>query len=151
MFDFFKKKKEPVSPYFDFLDKIDDLKKMIPEFDPYDMQTLRQTINTEKFIISKYNEFFDSDLSALSAEELKAVKSNYELDQDDLAWDLSVYDLMQQILALAQEGILQSDIKKRLPDANPQHITRICKRFEADKVISREKKGSTYYITLTKR
>lgn len=148
MFDFFKKKKEPVSPYFDFLDKIDDLKKMIPEFDPYDMQTLRQTINTEKFIISKYNEFFDSDLSALSAEELKAVKSNYELDQDDLAWDLSVYDLMQQILALAQEGILQSDIKKRLPDANPQHITRICKRFDADGVIKREKKGSSYYITL---
>lgn len=148
MFDFFKKKKEPVSPYFDFLDKIDDLKKMIPEFDPYDMQTLRQTINTEKFIISKYNEFFDSDLSALSAEELKAVKSNYELDQDDLAWDLSVYYLMQQILALAQEGILQSDIKKRLPDANPQHITRICKRFDADGVIKREKKGSSYYITL---
>lgn len=151
MFEFFKKKKEPVSPYFDFLDKIDDLKKMIPEFDPYDMQTLRQTINTEKFIISKYNEFFDSDLSALSAEELKAVKSNYELDQDRLAWDLSVYDLMQQILALAQEGILQSDIKKRLPDANPQQITQICKRFEADKVISREKKGSSYYITLLKR
>lgn len=148
MFEFFKKKKEPVSPYFDFLDKIDDLKKMIPEFDPYDMQTLRRTINTEKLIIKEHETFLSGNKQS---EDYDIVKDSLDIEQDRLAWDLSVYDLMQQILALAQEGILQSDIKKRLPEANPQQITRICKRFEADKVISREKKGSSYYITLPKR
>lgn len=72
----------------------------------------------------------------------------FELSKEELAWDIDVEKIMDQIMVLSVDGVLQSDLKKKIPDANPQHITRICKRFDADGVIKREKKGSSYYITL---
>lgn len=151
MFDFFKKKKESVfvDPCGDLLKEVQILKTRLPDFDPYNMKKLQKTLATEEKIMEKYETFFTNyGPDDMSIKEYKLAKESFELDQERFDWDQSLLLLMQKILELAQDGIMQSDIKKHLPDANPKQITEVCKRFEKEKRIKREKKGSSYYITI---
>lgn len=149
------------SPYEVLTEDIIELDKLAPSpFDPYDTEKIDKAIDVSQQKIVKYKSFFDkydrtNFKEAMFSKNFYFIErfynglvESYDLEKEHLAWCQNVRDLMQQILTLASAGILQSDIKKRLPDANPQHITRICKRFDADGVIKREKKGSSYYITL---
>lgn len=52
-------------------------------------------------------------------------------------------------LITSQGGIMQNNIYKYLPDESKSDIQKIIRELESDNVISRTKRGNTYFLTLT--
>ena len=134
-------------------DEVYALEKKKPAFDPYNIKKMRKTIAIDEKIIQVYHDFFDNfgpdeiSKAEYKKEEYKNACYSFENAREAFDWDREVLDTMEKILELAEAGVLQSDIKSALPDSQARHVTKICKRFEADKLIKREKRGSTYFIT----
>lgn len=149
MFDFFKKKSSEPDPYYLLLDKLNTIEAEKPEeFDPYNELFISCMVGIYVRKVDAYRDFFKMfSEKDLSPDEWRSIQEGFELEKEGLDWALEIEHTMDDILFFAQEGVLQSDLKKKIPDANPQHITNICKRFEADGMIKREKRGSTYFIT----
>lgn len=149
MFNFFKKSESVFAdPCGDLLEKVYALEQKKPEFDPYNLKTLRRTITVEEKIMQLYDDFFSRfGPDDMNKTEYKTACDSYEIEKEKLDWDFEVLSAMEKILELAENGALQKDIKNALPDSQACHVAKICKRFEADGMIKREKRGSTYFIT----
>lgn len=118
MFDFFKRKKETpvceVSPYEQLLDDIyiiEQSKKT--EFDPYDRNNLIERKEISRLKIQRFEKFFsefneESFAAALPANYLwpasecwEHITGMFELSKEELAWDIDVERIMDQIMVLS--------------------------------------------------
>lgn len=81
-----------------------------------------------------------------------AVFSYIDLLEDELEYYIEKRDyIIPQILQVisSQNGILQKDIYQHIPDEPKSEIQKIIRELESDNKITRTKKGSTYFLTLT--